>query len=50
MKWVMGIEEDTCWDEHWMLYGNQFDNKLKNKHLKNLKKGKYGMKIGICYA
>ena len=22
----MGIEEDTCWDEHWVLYGNQFDN------------------------
>ena len=27
-KWVMGIEEGTCWDEHWVLYGNQFDNKL----------------------
>ena len=37
----MGIEEGTFWDEHWVLYGNQFDNKfhiLKNKkkthHLK----------------
>ena len=32
--WVMGIEEGTFWDEHWVLYGNQFDNKfhiLKNK-------------------
>ena len=19
-KWVMGIKEDTCWDEHWVLY------------------------------
>ena len=19
-KWVMGIEEDTCWDERWVLY------------------------------
>ena len=19
-KWVMGIEEDTCWDEHWVSY------------------------------
>ena len=19
-KWVIGIEEGTCWDEHWMLY------------------------------
>ena len=27
-KWVMGIEEGTCWDEHWVWYGNQFDNKL----------------------
>ena len=26
--WVMGIEEGTFWDEHWLLYGNQFDNKL----------------------
>ena len=23
-KWVMGMEEGTCWDEHWVLYGNQF--------------------------
>ena len=22
------VEEGTCWDEHWVLYGNQFDNKL----------------------
>ena len=26
-KWVMGIAEGTCWDGHWVLYGNQFDNK-----------------------
>ena len=19
-KWVMGIEEGTCWDEHWVSY------------------------------
>ena len=24
----MGIEEGTCWDERWVLYGNQFDNKF----------------------
>ena len=24
----MGIEEGTFWDEHWVLYGNQFDSKL----------------------
>ena len=23
---VMGIEQGTFWDEHWVLYGNQFDN------------------------
>ena len=27
-EWVMGMEEGTCWEEHWMLSGNQFDNKL----------------------
>ena len=26
--WVMGIEEGTFWDEHWVLYGNQFVNKF----------------------
>ena len=30
----MGIEEGTCWDEHWWLYGNQLDNKLYFKTLK----------------
>ena len=28
VKWVMGIEEGACWGEHWVLYGNQFDNKF----------------------
>ena len=27
-KWVMGIEEGACWDEHWVLYVSQCDNKL----------------------
>ena len=27
-KWTMGIEEDTCWDEHWVSYVSQFDNTL----------------------
>ena len=26
-KWVMGMEEGICWDEHCVLY-NLFDNKL----------------------
>ena len=32
--WVMGIEEGTFWDEHWVLYGNQFVNKF---HIKKIK-------------
>ena len=24
----MGIEEGIFWDEYWVLYGNQFENKL----------------------
>ena len=31
----MGIEEGTFWHEHWVLYGNQFDNKFHNKIIKN---------------
>ena len=27
-KWVMGIKEGTCWDEHWVLYVSQLDKKL----------------------
>ena len=27
-RWVTGMEEGTYWDEHWVLYVNQFDNKL----------------------
>ena len=36
-KWVMGIEEGTCWDEHWVLYGNQFDNKFHIKEKDEIK-------------
>ena len=28
---MMGIEEGTCWGEHWVLYGRQFDNKFRIK-------------------
>ena len=37
---MMGTEEGTCWDEHWVLYGNQFDNKfhIKIKRFKKLQK------------
>ena len=34
-EWVMGIEEGTFWDEHWVLYGNRFDNKF---HILKIKK------------
>ena len=30
---MMGIEEGTCWNEHWVLYGNQFDNRF---HIKKI--------------
>ena len=31
---MMGIEEGTCWDEHWVFHGNQLDDKLKKKKKK----------------
>ena len=31
----MGLEEGTCWKEHWALYGNRVDNKF---HIKKIKK------------
>ena len=34
----MGIEEGTCWDEHRVLHGNQFDNKLHIKIIIIIKK------------
>ena len=33
----MGIEEGTFWDEHCVVYGNQFVNKI---HIKKKKKNK----------
>ena len=38
-RWVMGIEEGTCWDEHGVLYGNQFDNKF---HILKKREEKFG--------
>ena len=34
----MGIEEGTFWDEHWVLYGNQFVNKF---HIKKININSY---------
>ena len=35
----MGIEEGTFWDENWVVYGNQFNNKFhilkKNKGMRS---------------
>ena len=36
----MDIEEGIFWDEHGVLYGNQFDNKFRI-----LKKKKYALKV-----
>ena len=33
----MGIERGTGWDEHWVLYVSQFDNKLYFKKIKSYK-------------
>ena len=43
--WVTAIEEGTFWDEHWVLYGNHFDNKF------HIKKKKFCMfHRGVCEA
>ena len=45
---MRGTEEGTCWDEHWVLYGNQFDNKfhVKIKEKKKRKKSLQQMVLG----
>ena len=42
----MGIEEGAFWDEHWVLYGNQFDNKfhILKKKGEGEEKGREGRK------
>ena len=48
----MGTEEGTFWDEHWVLYGNQFDNKfymLKNKTKQNKTNDVYRWSAGQQY-
>ena len=37
----MGIEEGTFWDENWVLYGNQLDNKL---HILKKKKRMFALR------
>ena len=36
---VVGTEEGTCWDERWVLHGNQVDNKfhIKQKGIERCK-------------
>ena len=52
---MMGIEEGTFWDEHWLLYGNQFDNKFhilkknKNKNKSHKKKVIQRKTDTICF-
>ena len=45
----MGIEEGIFWDEHWVLYGSQFDNKfhILKKNIKINKNKNYRFSIGI---
>ena len=44
----MGIEEGTCWDEPWVLYGNQRDTKfhIEKKFKSTIKKGRLGGAVG----
>ena len=45
----MGIEEGTCWEEHWVLYGNQLDNKFQIKEIIKKKKRRRKMKRRRLY-
>ena len=45
-KWEMCIQEGTCWNEQWVLYGNQFDNKF---YIKNKTKQQKGMPDWTSY-
>ena len=38
----MGTEEGIFWDEHWVLYGNQFDNKF---HILKKQKKEHGTSL-----
>ena len=42
-------EGGTCWDEHWVLYGNQFDNIVNsNKKKKKLAQENHQFEISEC--
>ena len=41
---VMGTEEGTGWDEHWVLYGNQSDNTF------HIKKKRFTLLATFDYA
>ena len=43
---MMGIEGGTFWDEHWVFYGNKFDNKF---HILKKRKKKESKKNGRKY-
>ena len=46
----MGMEEGTCWDEHWVLCGNQFDNKfhIKKKKVLRVTEGRIFLELNIA--
>ena len=45
---MMGIEEGTCWDDHWVLYGNQVDNKFHIQKYKTAKTKLNNNKFLVC--
>ena len=46
----MGIGEGTFWDEHWVLYGNQFDNKFHILKKIKIKKINEAASWGSCVS
>ena len=45
-------EEGTCWDEHWVLHGNQLDNKFHTKKKKTERKRTTVKSVGAanCFS
>lgn len=38
--------EGTCWDEHWVLHGNQLDDKFHTKKKKDREETDHGKECG----
>ena len=47
---MIGIEEGTFWDEHWVLYGNQFDNKFHKTNKKKISEAKVSYDLALSLS